>query len=240
MFEGDDEIAVDGEAIYWTDFNGRILKLALATGELTVLATPYQPNGLKLRNGILYWTSAISMVGFCAVDGSGQGTFDVGLGTMPSELDVDDSAIYVVDDEGPIGNAKIIRVDLDGGLTTVLADSQNYPGQITVDAEYVYWGVGGDDGGNVLAVAKDGGPVLTLASSPLAVVSVTLDAGVIYFSTFAHSEATVPEQAIYRLDRATNLTTPLVSDLYYPISIVSGSDAIYWGEETRRVAKLPY
>jgi len=235
------EIAVDEQSAYWTDFAGnRVMKIDLASGVITVLDTPSEPLGLKLRNGILYWASQAGLVGFVSVDGFTKGTYDVGAGSMPAELDVDDSAIYVTDLSGPTGpNQKIERVDLDSGVVNVLTSNENDPGMIVVDDLYVYWGVGDDSGGELHSVAKMGGTVSTLASSPLAIVGVGLDAGSIYFTSFAHSEATVPQEGLYQLDRLTGITSNLASGLYYPRQLIVGSDGIYWGEEGLRVAKLP-
>jgi hypothetical protein len=88
----------------------------------------------------LYWAGNSSHVQRLPLDGSGSVPEDVGPAiTSPSGVAVANGALYVT---GGLSTGDVDRIEPDGGLTTIVANSRLYnvsPARIITDGTYLFW-----------------------------------------------------------------------------------------------------
>jgi len=163
-------IAVDATNVYWArnDRSSSVMKVAILGGAATPI-TPGQdhPAGVAVFESNIFWTSYSNppyntegkvtkapLVGGTALElASGQ------LG--PLSLVTDGSYVYwtnqgnkdMAGSPSRIPNSgSVMRAAADGSELTIVADSQNGPHGIAMDAAHIYWT--NEDDGTVLSMAK--------------------------------------------------------------------------------------
>ncbi len=138
-------IAAYGGYYYWTDFgdggNGSVDRVYLGFSTVAAIATGQAgPLGIATDSTNLYWVDEGSghvmrlPLHSSALDGSTLATLAVDDGG-PYAVAVDDSSVYWTDD---VNDASILRVGLDGGPVTTIAEHQNRP-ILAATGTTVYW-----------------------------------------------------------------------------------------------------
>jgi hypothetical protein len=181
------DIAVDGQYLYWAQTNGKIGREALdGTGVNQSFITTGSSfaYGLAISGQYIYWTDFGPDVGRANLDGTGtpNPTFITG-GTANSEgLAVDGQHIYW----GTRGPGTIARANLDGtGVNrSFIPATAGGASALAVNRQYIYWAnyVGGSNIGRA-DIAGDPATVnqdfITTSSSPFALA---IDGQYIYWS----------------------------------------------------------
>lgn len=132
--------AVDATSIYWSTGTS-IHTTARAGGPIVALATGLsQAHGLLLEAGVLYWAEQTAIK---KTNASGGTVTTIVAGVSALDLAKDDTHVYWTDPSGAINWAPLA-----GGAPGVLVTGQMggsgvAPGPIAVDANGVYWIVGG-------------------------------------------------------------------------------------------------
>jgi hypothetical protein len=191
-------IAVDAASVYWVNSDGAVMKCA--TGGCndmpTTLASPPSPGvsalGLAVDATHVYWVTSGSMNGGivlkCAVGGcGGHPTVLVSSSTGYSPtgtIAVNGTGVYW----GELSNeATVMRSDLDGASTSVLAAGQNV-GSLVADGNDVYWTH--DLADEVLACPAGGcvgSPTVLASNEPAAILAV--DGANVYWTLAVGSAA---------------------------------------------------
>ena len=128
------ELVVDSTGIYFADYlEGNIFNVALDGEQITTLATGLnKPHSLLLDSGFLFWAEneAIRQMSITG------GTITTLVSDIsPYQIAKDGTNIYWTDYFG----GTIYEVDLDSGAVVTLADGQEKPSYLTVDANGIYW-----------------------------------------------------------------------------------------------------
>ena len=147
-------IAVDSTSLYWTEFGNpvNILKVSLAGGTPTLLATGTVPEGLAVDAKNVYWVDAGGVgpgsLMKVPLNGGTPQSLATGLDD-PTGLAIDADNAYVTTGFSSPTPGTIVKVPLAGGAAIVLASGLNAPSGIAVDATSVYWtNLGG--GGSIM------------------------------------------------------------------------------------------
>jgi hypothetical protein len=188
------QLAADAENVYWLRSEdlgldqsgpGQVLQMPLSGGTAqTILTGINEPGNIAVANGTLYyfdeWQTTFGSLKSVPIGGGQVATLVTGL-PYPAFLCVDAmgaNAYWATDGEavGPI-----YRLSLAGGTLTTLA-SENFPGDLAINASTVLWTT---SDGLVEAVPVSGGSVLTLASGgtgPSGPNQIVADASNVYWS----------------------------------------------------------
>ena len=136
---------------------------------------------------------------------------------------------------GSASDFEVIRLDasLDAG---VLAESQSNVQTVTLEQDYVYWGIGDADGGALARVARTGGTPEVVARTDLPVGAVGSCCGKVFFATF--SPVLPSQEALYKFEVETGRVDKLVTDVHLVLQIVPLQEGVYWTEQYRRVARI--
>jgi hypothetical protein len=202
------DIAVDETTVYWTvvgrcqpdggNCTGTVSKMPLDGGAVLALAPEQNnPAGLAVDATHVYWANS----GSPCTDGAGPcsgAILSVPLGggaitTLASQLDapgrvaVDTTSIYWTNqgrgcpiDAGPSCAGSIMTMPLQGGTPMTLASALNYPSDIAVAGENVYWT--DLENGTVMKVPRLGGVTTMLASGQNGPMGITTDATNVYWT----------------------------------------------------------
>jgi hypothetical protein len=191
------DLAVDSTRLYWTTFYGlrpagnndvsTVASVGLAGGAIEFLATAQRvPSSLTVDSERVYWldlvdaaTATGTTVMSATLDGTTVSMIASGAGSSASlggarnkAIAVDASSVYWSEGGGAIRSAPRV-----GGPATTLADGQDVPGAIGIDAERLYFAtVGG-----IREVALGGGSPGDVVAGENA-ASLALDATRIYWT----------------------------------------------------------
>ena len=179
-------IAVSANDVYWGDaFQGRVGRVPKAGGATSYVApNEQQPDAFAVDATNVYWTNYLGgQVRMMPLAGGNVVTLATGQ-DYAMGIAVDATSVYWV------SNKNVMKVPIAGGAPVVLAPTIG-SGPLTIDATYVYWGVGNSYGagwGPVSKVTKNGG-VATVLASPSALpdavlwaAGIAVDATSVYFT----------------------------------------------------------
>ena len=176
-------ITVDALSVYWATSNGTgssaLMKVLLAGGAPTILATVDSPGGVAVDATSVYWTSlhAGGSVMKIPVGGGAPTTLASGPDNYPNAVVVDAANVYWTNS---FTGKSVAKVPVAGGAVTVLAAGQANPGGLAVDDTSVYW-VNRDDG-TVMKVPIAGGAPTALASGQDDPQSIVVDTTSVYWT----------------------------------------------------------
>ena len=180
-------LALDSTNVYWVDESDETINACSLGGcsSPTQLATGQKGAWLVTLGGAyVYWTLPGAIM---RCEKSNCTPEQVVLVDVPMGIWSDGSSLYWTAWNGG-GTGPVMTCDPNQGCTTtshVLATGQQYPYEITGDANNVYWSVGGGPLGGVLACAKNGcgGAPTALAFPQSYPQSVVTDASCVYWKS---------------------------------------------------------
>jgi hypothetical protein len=203
-------LAVDAEAVYWTEIvSGAVKKVALSGGSATTLATVKTAADLVVDAQNVYVIGELGL--FSVPHAGGNGTMllpnDVNTG---SNLAIDGAWLYTA-------NPNITKLPVTGGTPTVLA-SQQYARSLVFSAGVLYWPA---FNGSVTKISANGGTTTTLYSgTEMSVGAIAVDKNHIYWFDEPRSTIVrVPISGGSPSDFASNTTCS---------SMVSDGTNLYW------------
>jgi hypothetical protein len=203
-FVGCTDVALDAEAVYWTDFSetaGRVVRTVRDGGDEEVLAgEQLRPGALAIDETHVYWINR--------TDESGGGVFRIlkeggvpELLAAPSQdprplgtnLEVDESHVYTVASRWVDRPGHVMRIPKIGGNVELLADDDHRLHGIALDDRHIYWTrsegnpwepVDGSDlvVGGIARVSKEGGEVEVLADHQNGPQAVVVDDDWVYWA----------------------------------------------------------
>lgn len=151
-------VAVDGTSVFWAQIagTGAIGRASLdgssAAQTFIGSAFAYQPNGVAVGNGYVYWSNSHGAIARASLASAGLGAGGsyvrdreiIGGLTNVDGVAVDATSLYFVNHQS------IGRANLDGsGANPDFITGANNPTEIAVDGTYIYWanaGAGSDSG----------------------------------------------------------------------------------------------
>lgn len=178
--EGPNSIALDATHVYWTGYNGSLMKVPKNGGTAVALSDPgARPVGVAVDESHVFWTTqgpfpGDAQLGRVALDGSGANVLFTGPREM-SGIALDAGSVYW----GNEGGDALMAVAKTGGSPSTLA-TLDYPGDVAIDETHVYFIDAGDNG--VYRVPKGGGAPELLGTSVAGAPRVAVDAGFVYWT----------------------------------------------------------
>lgn len=172
-------LALDNDAVYWTNWDGNIQKIAKTGGEPTTLVSgQFNAWAIAVDSENIYWVNSSkddTMIGGCehcmimqAPIGGGQPIVLASEQSLASSghIAVDATSVYwtaMVSLDNPL-RGNVVKVPIGGGELVTLASDQAGITGIALDAASVYWTTSGSQVHAVMKVAKDGGTPVRLAT----------------------------------------------------------------------------
>jgi hypothetical protein len=222
-------IEVDATNVYWSDINaGTVNKVPIGGGSVTPLATGYQPKGIAVIGGYVYFTDfnggSNSHI-YSVPTGGGSVQPVAAAGGGPDPIAADGLNVYWSSQVGCTNQSPVYQAAIDSGSVTVLATMQGCPRSIAIDSSYVYWTE--SVGGNLRRVPIDGGSVSLLV--PGGAGAVVVDTSYAYFN--ANGD-------IVKMLKTGGATTTVVSG-QSPAALAVDGTYLYWtaGGNVSKVAK---
>jgi hypothetical protein len=174
-------IAVDGEAIYWTEGGSVMRALLVDTTMQSLVATGANPVGLDASTaGVLHWTdSALATTGGAvyAVDKASLAKTPVAsMQSFPCAVATSNGGVFWTTRDNPG-----VVMGISGQGAFPIATDQGAPCALAVDEARVYWV--NEGGGQVMSAPRGGGPATTVAEGQLLPCSIALDAENVYWTT---------------------------------------------------------
>lgn len=144
----------------------------------------------------------------------------------PSAIAVASSNVYWVNRGFGKAGGTVMKMILPGGTPIALANAEDYPHDIAVDGEYVYWDTF-VPGGTIAKVPIDGGGKVTLATvdtmtSPFAM---TIDGANVYWTSHGSDTNT---GSVMKVPLAGGTITTLASGYDLPSAIAVGNGAVFF------------
>lgn len=133
-------LAVDGEHIYWTDFNYNTIARANLDGSgvnRSFISGAADPRGVAVDGQHVYWTNTdAGTIGRANLDGSGVNQTFISGASVPYGVAVDRQHIYWTN----LGSGTIGRANLDGsGANQSFIRGARAPVGLAADGQHVYW-----------------------------------------------------------------------------------------------------
>ncbi len=218
---GVNAFAVDGTALYWTEFNigsggGSVKKVSKSSGAVTVLATgfPMQengqpspfdvffPGGIALDANFVYWSEGVGGSAIRRVPKAGGPVVDIGRGQgFSPALSMDASFFYGTN--GP----SAARMPIAGGTVEILASGLNHAISSVLDGGFLYWAELTNPG-KIARVSATGGTVTVLAQNIDNPHNVVVDNS---FAYYLHNPGGATLSGVWRVPKAGGTPTIVVS-----------------------------
>jgi hypothetical protein len=173
-------LASDGESLFFSTADGRILKISRDGGPVTELVSGRLGiAALAVDKDSVYFTVASDSDGEVArVPTSGGATENLATGQRgPSAVAFDDANIYWAN----TSDGSVMKAPKAGGAPTALATAQASPCGLSVSQGQIVWTNAAADGA-VMKLAIAGGTPETLAGQQVAPCSVAADLESVYFA----------------------------------------------------------
>jgi hypothetical protein len=206
-------IAIDDQNAYWTA-GQKICRTPLTGGACSVLATGVGPLRVATNSIEVFWSESGS-IKKAPVSGSSESILAQNLISDARGLAVDGSHLYFAVNACPAGG--IYRVSIDGGPQQTLAESEQCPDRIALDASHVYYVTG--LGGELRRVLKTGGGVETLATGATHPVAVAVDNGMVYWTD---------KTSVRRTPCGGGATEVLADGQALPNAIAMDAQHVFW------------
>jgi hypothetical protein len=229
--QGPAALAVDARSVYWVaggSTHGAVLKTSLDGGKVSTLASGQSsPRGIVVDASSVYWTNQYD--GVYADD-------DTCKGATGSPVDL----------RGTFLGGTVMKVALNGGTPTTLANEQCAPTGIAVDATRVYWtnedycgvstitpacpdqplgSAGNPDtpnaGNTVMSVPLDGGAVITVASNQGGPLPIGLNGATVCWTS-------PDDLAVLAAPVGGGEPVTLASNQFYPWGVAVDATNAYW------------
>jgi hypothetical protein len=172
-------LAVDGDHVYWTEFDrGRVMRAPVGGGEAEVVASEQdEPQALAARDGQVVWGTRKSLV-MRRIDSSVPPVELAKENSYLSAIVIEDQFIYWgVGSTAGADLGQIRRIPRQGGATeTVVHD--NGPSNVAIAGDEVFWN-------GVTEIGKaplSGGDPAILFSDPEGIHAIALGADAVYWS----------------------------------------------------------
>ena len=195
------DVAVDATHVYWTAggaSDGVVMGVPLAGGAPATLSSgQVYPGAIAVDPDFVYWVNGTTTMSppqdnAALMKVAKTGGTPVKLATAPvtalvSRIAVDSTSVYwslTGFDAGTLIGT-ITRVPLDGSAPILLASDQNWPGDIAVDSEAVYWANGGEcigSNGSIMKLPLAGGSPVALACDQFCPMGLATDATHVYWT----------------------------------------------------------
>jgi hypothetical protein len=231
-------LAIDAASVYWTNRFGTIMKVGLAGGTPTTLASG-QAGAVAIavdaRN--VYWATiplfdptstpgAVGAVMKLPISGGNPTTLASNVNAY--EIAVDAASVYWTTLSSP---GAVMKVPIDGGAPTTLASGKYQAGDLAVDGTYVYWTNGADSAGSptgstgsVMRVPIGGGTPSTIASQQADPAGIAVNARGVYWTNNLGGTVVVAPLGGGAL-------STLASGQTAPRDIVVDATGVYWANE---------
>jgi hypothetical protein len=229
-------VAVDGDAIYWTNEQpGSIMKLSVSGGAATTLTTTSPAAGtltsLAAFGGMVFWTNSNSVM---SVPESGSAVATVATGMdSPTGVMADDTYAYWA--SGVASTGKIMRALRGGGAVTTLAKGQDDPLGIALDASYVYWTALGSTRtatGTIVKQPIAGGTPTTLATGQGFPWGIAVSATGVYWANSLTG-------TVMRSPPCGGAPETLASGQTAALNIAADASGVYWTTESTVMGLKP-
>jgi hypothetical protein len=178
-------MTTDTSNVYWTTSNA-LMYVPLSGGTATTIGSGGR-GGVAIRGVHAYWSNLSSVIasGFanCTITKGACSPVTLATGGEIIGVAVDSTSVYYTDANNPGGT--VLKVPLAGGTAVTLAQNQNGPWMIAVDASNVYWvnyGTMGGSVGSVMKVPLGGGTPVTLAAQQGSPEFLTVDDTSVYWT----------------------------------------------------------
>jgi hypothetical protein len=234
-------LAVDATSVYWTNRSGTIMKVGLAGGTPTTLATGQNGAvGIAVDATNVYWVTnaffamtrvpaqptAVGTVMKMPIAGGNPTTLASNL--SPYGIAVDGTSVYWTNGTGS-NDGTVMKVPIDGGVPTTLASGLASPVDLAVDGTYVYWTNAGsnvptDSTGSVMRVPIGGGTPSTIASQQSDPTGIAVGATSVYWANNLGG-------AVVVAPLCGGVASPLAAGQSGPRDIVVDATGIYWANE---------
>jgi sugar lactone lactonase YvrE len=206
-------IAVDDNAIYWTDWVlGTVTRVNLDGTHNTVLASSQSfPGAIAVDATSVYWVdegmnAAPGSIMKCSLSGTNVSTLAAGQAN-PGRLAIDATSVYwAVSPSQSTG--KVMRVALDGtGVTVLASGSYANPWSIAVNSAAVFWLDQGSDevsggmtvaDGAVMRVGLDGTAASVVASQQPNPRGIAVDATDVFWASEGTNEGSYADGTMRR------------------------------------------
>ena len=235
-------IAVDSDAVYWSDETSAISKTSLCGGPVTVLA-PAGTGGLSLAldSDHVYFASETSVQRVPKSGGTPAPVYELSGGAVDggawiSALAVDGTTVYVgvagpaaVQTLGSPESASIVEIPVAGGSGTNLATNVATPTNLALDSSHLYFS---DVTDSIDAVPLDGGAVSNLSPPGAGQTNgLAVAGGSVYWSTALHPATSPPPTAMDAMMQRVPVTggtpQPVATGFDFVGAAVDGA-AVYW------------
>ncbi len=225
--------------------DGQIIRLDADGGSSTVLASSQRaPVAIAVEAGRPFWTyPGTSLNGF--LDGtlstvrSDGGTQQLAFAQRgATALSAFDGGVYWVNTEA----GSLSRVDVDGGVTSVLASALPLPISVSASARGVFFGLlGVEEGAGVVLQFLPGGGLLAVAEGQPEPVALTADDAALYWLNRGSRDAGFENGAVVRAPLDGGAAIVLAGAELDPGSIFVDDTGVYWtslsGGTVKRVGK---
>jgi hypothetical protein len=229
-------IAVDGDYVYWSDFDdGQIRKVSVGGGDWAILVPGQNgPGTVAVDAANVYWTNQAGEVMKVAKDGTGLRTLATDADLVGNVLATDGVGVYWAEYDNAKGVGKIMRVPAAGGTPAQVVTTQ-YPTSVAVDTMNVYWATStlpGSTAGSINSIGSDGGNAAVLASGSFAADSLAVEGTTLYWAGFVTSVAdgvTSTGGAVTKVSMVSGIENTLASQPRRGVTAMSVDDSsIYW------------
>lgn len=227
-------LAVDDSDVYWTDNeSGTVMAVPKNGGTPRTLASKQiYPQFIAIDSGHVYWGNAYSPDGFIGRVPKKGGPVSIVAqvaGIRSIALDVSTAYFTEYGDGAPVSSAP-----LEGGPTTILADSQPNAAGIAVHEGVVYWANQGshDAEGGIMRIPATGGTSSVLVGGQGSPGAIAVDSSGIYWGNEQ------PTRGVMRAPLAGGSPTQLAPDPVR-VGLAIDDDRVFFANLEGEIKSVP-